>query len=276
VHLTGLPSHHRTVPSGRVLHFGVREHGMGGIANGLALHGLRVFDATFLIFSDYMRGAIRLSALMGLPVIHVFSHESFWLGEDGPTHQPIEQCMSLRMIPQLDVIRPADARETAGAWRHALSRKIGDGPTAILVTRQNLPTLAETREDISCGAYVLWDPPGTDAQQLDGILIATGSEVSLALSVAQKLRAEGRAVRVVSMPCWELFERSDRAWQDKVLPPSIRKRMSIEAGATLGWQKWAPHNFGVDHFGASAPGEDVAKEFGFTVDNIAARWLALP
>jgi len=240
------------------------------------LHGLRAFDATFLIFSDYMRGAIRLSALMGLPVVHVFSHESFWLGEDGPTHQPIEQCMSLRMIPQLDVIRPADARETVGAWRHALQRKIGDGPTAILVTRQNLPTLAESRENISCGAYVLWDPPGADANQLDGILIATGSEVSLALAAAQKLRAEGRAVRVVSMPCWELFERSDRAWQDKVLPPGIDKRMSIEAGVTLGWQRWAKHNFGVDHFGASAPGEDVAKEFGFTVDTVVGRWLALP
>jgi len=254
----------------------VREHGMGGITNGLVLHGLRAFDATFLIFSDYMRGAIRLSALMGLPVIHVFSHESFWLGEDGPTHQPIEQCMSLRMIPNLDVIRPADARETVGAWRHAMQRKIGDGPTAILVTRQNLPTLAESREDISCGAYVLWDPPGADANQLDGIMIATGSEVSLALAAAQKLRGEGRAVRVVSMPCWELFERTDSAWQDKVLPPAVRKRMSIEAGVTLGWQKWATHNFGLDHFGASAPGEDLAKELGFTVDNIASRWLSLP
>jgi transketolase len=223
-----------------------------------------------------MRGAVRLSALMGLPVIHIFSHDSFWLGEDGPTHQPIEQCMSLRMIPQLDVIRPADARETVGAWRHALQRKLGEGPTAILVTRQNLPTLAESREDISCGAYVLWDPPGTDANDLDGILIATGSEVALALTVAQRLRAEGRAVRVVSMPCWELFERSDRAWQDRVLPPGVSRRLSIEAGTTLGWQRWAQHNIGIDHFGASAPGEDLAREFGFVPDAVVARYLGLP
>ena len=277
VHVTGLPSHHRLVPSGRILHFGVREHAMGGISNGLVLHGgVRAFAATFLIFSDYMRGAVRLSALMGLPVIHIFSHDSFWLGEDGPTHQPIEQCMSLRLIPRLDVIRPADARETVGAWRHALQRKIGEGPTAILVTRQNLPTFAESREDISCGAYVIWDPPGADANQLDGILIATGSEVALAMSAAQQLRVEGRAVRVVSMPCWELFERSDRAWQDRVLPPAVGRRMSIEAGSTLGWQRWAPHNYGIDHFGASAPGEDLAREFGFTIEAVVARYLALP
>ncbi len=277
VHITGIPSQHRAVPSGRIIHYGIREHAMGGITNGLLLHGgVRAFDATFLIFSDYMRGAIRLSALMGLPVVHVFSHDSFWLGEDGPTHQPIEQCMSLRLIPQLDVIRPADARETVGAWRHALQRKTGEGPTAILVTRQNLPTLAETREDISCGAYVLWDPPGTDAAGLDGVLIATGSEVSLALTAALRLRAEGRAVRVVSMPCWELFERSDRAWQDRVLPPGVGRRLSIEAGSTLGWQRWAQHSIGIDHFGASAPAEDLAREFGFTTDAVVARYLGLP
>lgn len=277
VHITGLPSQHRAVPGGKIIHFGIREHAMGGIANGLLLHGgVRAFDATFLIFSDYMRGAVRLSALMGLPVIHVFSHDSFWLGEDGPTHQPIEQCMSLRLIPQLDVIRPADARETVGAWRHALQRKIGEGPTAILVTRQNLPTLAESREDISCGAYVLWDPPGTDAADLDGILIATGSEVSLALTAAQRLRAEGRAVRVVSMPCWELFERSDRAWQDRVLPPGVSRRLSIEAGSTLGWQRWAQHSIGIDHFGASAPADELAREFGFVPDAVVARYLGLP
>jgi transketolase len=277
VHLTGLPSHHRAVPGGKILHFGVREHAMGGICNGIALHGgARVFDATFLIFSDYMRGAVRLSALMALPVIHVFSHDSFWLGEDGPTHQPIEQCMSLRMIPQLDVVRPADARETVGAWRHALSRQMGEGPTAILVTRQNLPTMNESREDISCGAYVLWDPPGVDPSALDGIFIATGSEVALALSAAQALRAQGKAVRVVSMPCWELFERSDRAWQDQVLPPSVMRRVSIEAGTTFGWQRWAPHSIGIDRFGASAPAEELAKEFGFTSEAVVARFLSLP
>ncbi len=276
VHLSGLEDQSRAHPGGRVLHFGVREHGMGGITNGLALHGgLRAFDATFLIFSDYMRGAVRLSALMGLPVVHVFSHDSFWLGEDGPTHQPVEQCMSLRMIPQLDVVRPADARETIGAWKHALSRKVGEGPTAILVTRQNLPVFAESRDDIDEGAYVLWQPDGVDASALHGILVATGSEVALAYDAAKALHAQGVAVRVVSMPCWELFERQPQEVRDRVLPPSVTRRLSIEAGVTLGWQKWAAHNMGLDHFGASAPAEDLAKEFGFTVDAVVQRYRSL-
>ncbi|MBX7083565.1 MAG: transketolase [Nannocystaceae bacterium] len=274
VHISGVPEQSRGVPGGRVMHHGIREHGMGGITNGLALHGgLRAFDATFLIFSDYMRGAVRLSALMGLPVVHVFSHDSFWLGEDGPTHQPIEQCMSLRLVPQLDVVRPADARETVGAWRHALTRKLGEGPTAILVTRQNLPVFAESREDISCGAYVLLDPPGGGA--LHGILVATGSEVALAYDAAKRLHAQGLAVRVVSMPCWEAFERQGRAWQDEVLPPAVTRRLSIEAGTTLGWQRWAAHSLGIDHFGASAPADALAREFGFTVDEVVARYLSL-
>ncbi len=276
VHLTDLPSHDRSRPGGRLIHYGVREHGMGGISNGLALHGgLRPYDATFLIFSDFMRGALRLSALMQLPVVHVFSHDSFWLGEDGPTHQPIEQCMTLRMIPGLDVVRPGDAKETVGAWRLALQRKRGDGPTAILVTRQNLPTLAETREDISCGGYVLWDPPGTSASDLHGILIATGSELSLAYDAAKELQRRGVGVRVVSLPCWSAFERQPQAWRDEVLPPALTRRLAVEAGVTLGWGRWATAAHGIDHFGASAPGEDLAREFGFTVDRVIEHYLKL-
>ncbi|HET6585950.1 MAG TPA: transketolase [Nannocystaceae bacterium] len=258
------------------IHYGVREHGMAGITNGLAAHGaMRPVDATFLIFSDFMRGCLRLSALMRLPVIHVFSHDSIWLGEDGPTHEPIEQCMSLRMIPNLWVVRPADARETAGAFRLALRRKLDDGPTAILVTRQNLPVYTETREDIGKGAYVLWDPPGTKASELHGILVATGSEVAIAYEAAKQLHAQGKAVRVVSMPCWEAFVAQPAAWQDEVLPPGITRRLSVEAGTTLGWQRWCAHQHGIDHYGASAPGEDVAREFGFTADAVVQHYTKL-
>jgi transketolase len=260
----------------RHIHFGVREHGMGGITNGLAAHGgLRPVDATFLIFSDFMRGCVRLSALMKLPVIHVFSHDSIWLGEDGPTHEPIEQCMSLRMIPDLWVVRPADARETAAAFKLALSRKQGDGPTAILVTRQNLPIFTETREDIGKGAYVLWEPKGSKPNELHGILVATGSEVAIAYEAAKKLHEQGKSVRVVSMPCWEAFEAQPQAWQDEVLPPTILRRLSVEAGTTLGWQKWCAHQHGIDHYGASGPGEDVAREFGFTADAVVEHYSRL-
>jgi transketolase len=261
----------------RQIHYGVREHGMAGITNGLAMHGgLRPVDATFLIFSDFMRGCLRLSALMRAPVIHVFSHDSIWLGEDGPTHQPIEQCMSLRLIPDLWVVRPADARETAAAFKLALSRKLGDGPTAILVTRQNLPTFAESRDDIGKGAYVLFDPPGAKVDELHGILVATGSEVAIAYDAAKELHAQGKHVRVVSMPCWEAFEAQPVAWQDEVLPPSITRRLSIEAGVTLGWQRWCAHQHGIDHYGASAPGEDVAREFGFTAAAVVEHYSQLP
>jgi transketolase len=277
VNITRLPIQSKATPGGRIFHFGIREHGMGGICNGIAAHGgLRVYDATFLVFSDFMRGCVRLSALMKLPIIHVFSHDSVWLGEDGPTHEPIEQCMSLRLIPDLDVVRPADARETAAAWRHALTRKLGDGPTAVLVTRQNLPVYEESRDDISCGGYVLWDPPGVSASALDGIFIATGSEVAIAYDAAKQLHAKGRAVRVVSMPCWEAFERQDASWREQVLPDAITRRLSIEAGVTTGWQRYAKHNHGIDHYGASGPGEDVAKEFGFTTDAVVAKYLGLP
>jgi transketolase len=277
--LPNTPSHAKDQPLGRNIHFGVREHGMAGICNGMALHGgVRVFDATFLVFSDFMRGAVRLSALMGLPVAHVFTHDSFYLGEDGPTHQPIEHTMSLRAMPNLDVIRPGDARETVGAWRCALTRK--DGPTALLLTRQNLPTLAETDADaVARGAYVLWEPTGP-ARELDGIFIATGSELSLALACARKLAAPehgGQRIRVVSMPCWERFAAQDLAYRESVLPASVgrERRMAIEAGTTLGWDRYADHVQGIDHFGASAPAEVLAERFGFTEDAVLARWKSI-
>jgi transketolase len=272
----GMGIQSRRDPAGRYIHYGVREHGMAGISNGLALHGLRPFDATFLIFSDFMRGALRLSALMRLPVVHVLSHDSILLGEDGPTHQPIEQCMSLRLIPHLHVVRPADANETIGAWLHALSRRRGDGPTAILVTRQGLPVLERSRRDVSQGAYVLWQPEGVVAEDLHGILIATGSEVSLALAAAQRLAGEGLPMRVVSMPCWEAFEAQSAAYQHEVLPPSITRRLSIEAGTTRGWARWAAHQHGHDDFGASAPAEALAQEFGLTVDAVVEHVRRLP
>lgn len=262
----------RTEPGGRAIHFGVREHGMAGVCNGLALHGgLRPFDATFLIFSDFMRGAIRLSALMRLPVVHILSHDSIFLGEDGPTHQPVEQCMSLRLTPHLHVVRPADANETVGAWVHALGRKRGDGPTAILLTRQGLPVLEGGRRDISCGAYVLWEPEGVAADGLHGILIATGSEVHVALEAAKRLHADGLALRVVSMPCWKAFEQQDADYREQVLPAAITLRLSIEAGVTLGWSRWASAHVGIDDFGASAPADVLAEHFGLTVDAVMAR-----
>ena len=261
-----------TDPAGRNVHFGVREHGMAGICNGLALHGgVRPFDATFLIFSDFMRGALRLSALMELPVVHVLSHDSVFLGEDGPTHQPVEQCMSLRMIPNLHVIRPADANETVGAWIHAMQRGRGDGPTAILVSRQGLPVLEHGARDISKGAYVLHDPEG----EPDGILVATGSEVHVCLEAAKTLAESGTHVRVVSMPCWKAFEAQPADYQDSVLPPAIQKRLSVEAGTTLGWDRYARHHIGIDRFGASAPAADLAELFGITASAIVERYRSL-
>jgi transketolase len=269
------PAMASATPDGVVIHFGVREHAMAAICNGLALHGgLRPYDATFLIFSDFMRGALRLSALMKLPVIHLLSHDSFWVGEDGPTHQPIEQTMSLRLIPGLRVVRPADARETVGAWQLALARR--DGPTAILLTRQNLPVLAQTRpEGVAEGAYVLWEPPGTTVAELAAVVIATGSEVELALAAAQALHAEGRHVRVVSMPSWSDFAAQPPAARDAVIPTAVPVRLSVEAGVTLGWERWATHHIGLDRFGASAPGEALAEHFGFTAAAVTARLLEL-
>jgi transketolase len=261
---------------GRNLHFGVREHGMGAIANGLAAHGgIIPFAATFLIFSDYMRPPIRLAALMGLGVIYVFTHDSIALGEDGPTHQPIEQLASLRAIPELIVIRPCDANETAVAWRVAIESR--DRPVALIFTRQSVPTLDRTHfgaaEGLRRGAYIL-----QDAGKPDLILIGTGSEVSLLVRAGENLTKEGMQVRIVSMPSWKLFDAQPQSYRDSVLPPSIHARLSVEAGSTQGWCKYVGGGgdvIGVDRFGASAPGEVVMREYGFTVENICQRAMEL-
>ncbi|MBK8726481.1 MAG: transketolase [Holophagaceae bacterium] len=251
--------------NGRNFHFGVREHGMGAILNGMALHGgLRPYGATFLQFADYMRGSIRLAALMGLPVIYIFTHDSIGLGEDGPTHQPVEHLASLRAIPNLDVLRPCDACETAEAWRAALQRK--DGPTALILSRQKLPTVSEGKAaGLQRGAYVLADAADAKLQ-----LVATGSEVALALASAKALAAEGIAVRVVSMPSWARFAALPSSERDAVLLPGV-KTLSIEAASTFGWSAWADASVGLDTFGASAPAEVLFEKFGFTVANVTAR-----
>ena len=258
--------------SGRNLHFGVREHAMGACLNGLALlRTFRPYGGTFLIFSDYMRPSIRLAALMGLPTIYVFTHDSIFLGEDGPTHQPISQLLSLRAIPNLTLVRPADANETAVAWRVAVENR--RGPTAIALTRQGLPVLAETRErrdGVLRGGYVLSDP--SETPQL--ILIATGSEVSLALQASQQLGADGIPTRVVSLPSWELFEAQDETYRNEVLPPEMDRRLAIEAGSPLGWDRYVgPRGdiLAMTGFGGSAPYKDLAQKFGFTVENVVAR-----
>ena len=266
--------------AGRNVPFGVREHAMAAIVNGLALHGgvVKPFGSTFLIFSDYMRPALRLSALMRLPIVWVFTHDSVGLGEDGPTHQPIEQCMSLRAIPGLWVIRPADANETSAAWKVALERQ--DGPTAILLTRQAVPVLepiARTaREGVERGAYVAWDSRDAESRDapLDFLLIATGSEVWICLEAAKTLAADDAAVRVVSMPCWELFEAQPAEYRDEVLPPDAVKRLAVEAGVSLGWERWVGDRgatLSIDRFGASAPGTTVLEKLGFTPENVATR-----
>jgi len=263
---------------GRNIHFGVREHAMGGIANGMAVYAKLIpYTATFLVFSDYMRPAIRLAALSEFPTVFVFTHDSIGLGEDGPTHQPIEHIMSLRLIPHLDVIRPADANETAGAWRAAIRNR--ERPTVLLFTRQNVPVLTgDARaiwDGVERGAYVLSEAEGGDPAV---ILIGTGSEVHLALD-AQKLLAEkGVRARVVSMPSWERFERQPQEYRDSVLPPEITARVAVEAGVTLGWEKWVgPQGavVGVDRFGASAPYQTIYEQFGLTPAAIAERALAL-
>ena len=263
--------------AGRNIPFGIREHGMGAIVNGLAVHGgiVKPFGSTFLIFSDYMRGAVRLSALMSLPVVWVWTHDSIGLGEDGPTHQPVEHYAALRAIPNLWVIRPADANETSVAWKIALERS--EGPVAILLTRQDVPVLDRSEVAAAAGtergAYVLWD--GTNGNGApDLLLLATGSEVSLALDAARLLAEDGLAARVVSMPCWELFELQPEDYRDEVLPPAVEARLAIEAGVPLGWHRWVGERgsvLGVDRFGASAPGATVLEKFGFTPENVVAR-----
>jgi transketolase len=257
----------------RNLHFGIREHAMGGILNGLALHGgLRPYGSTFLVFADYMRPSIRLAAIMGLPVIYVFTHDSIFVGEDGPTHEPVEQAASLRAIPGLTVVRPADARETAGAWQAIVEHR--DGPVALLLSRQNIPILAETDPSaVPCGAYVL-----ADAQEPQAILLATGSEVSLALEAKKLLAAEGIAARVVSMPSWELFEAQTQEYRDAVLLPEVTARVAVEAGVSLGWERYVGPQGAVvslNRFGASAPYKVLADKFGFTAEAVAARAKAV-
>lgn len=264
--------------AGRNLHFGVREHAMAAIANGLAAHGGFIpFGATFLIFSDYMRPPIRLAALMGLHVIHVFTHDSIAVGEDGPTHEPIEQLAGLRAIPNLTLIRPADANETAVAWRVAIETQ--GRPVLLALSRQDLPTLDRNvlaaANGLRRGAYVLSDAAHAKPQL---ILIASGSEVALILATADRLRGEGIAVRCVSMPSWDLFDAQDRIYRDSVLPPDVRPRLAVEAGSALGWHRYVGDRGDVvalDRFGASAPGDIVLREFGFNVENVAARARAL-
>jgi transketolase len=254
-------------PIGRYLRFGVREHGMGAALNGLNLFGgVIAYGGTFLIFSDYMKPAIRIAAISGVPSIFVFTHDSVGLGEDGPTHQPIEHLMALRAVPNLTVIRPADANEVAQAWRVAISRK--DGPTALAFTRQAIPTLNGTNQGmLGKGAYVLRDF-GDDPQL---ILIASGSEVSLIHGAGIKLFADGISTRIVSFPSWELFEQQDEAYRESVLPKKITVRLAVEAGATLGWERYAKSVIGLDRYGASAPYKDIFKHLGFTVENVVAK-----
>jgi transketolase len=254
--------------SGRNLHFGVREHGMGAIVNGLGLQGLRAYGATFLTFSDYMRGAVRLAALMKLPSIWIWTHDSIGLGEDGPTHQPIEHLCALRAIPRLNVLRPADANETALCWRFALRQT--DAPSAFALSRQNLPVLdpdSVPEDAIERGAYVLRDTGDGDP---DLILIGTGSEVSLCLEAAEKL--DDLAVRVVSMPCMDTFAEQDQEYRDSVLPPSVRARVAVEAASPMGWDRWIGPDgafVGMTTFGESGPAPDVYEHFGITADAAA-------
>ena len=263
---------------GRNLRFGVREHAMGGIVNGIAYHdGFMPYAATFLTFSDYMRGSVRLAALSGLHVIYVWTHDSIGLGEDGPTHQPIEHYAALRAIPNLWFVRPGDGNETAAAWAMAAERRTADpsGPVALSLTRQKLPTLAGTaekaRDGLRRGGYVLRDPD--DGRVPEIILIGTGSELQLAFRAAEALGSDGVAARVVSLPCWERFELQDAAYRESVLPRAVRARVAVEAGVSLGWDRWTGDEgaiIGLDHFGASAPAGTIFEKFGFTVDRVVA------
>ena len=256
---------------GRNIHYGVREIAMAAIGNGLFVHGgIRPFNATFLVFSDYLRGSLRVSALSNIANIFVLTHDSIGVGEDGPTHQPVETIMSLRLMPNLNVIRPADANETVEAWKAAIAKT--DGPTALILSRQNIPTIDRQKyasaKGLHKGAYVLYQSKdGTP----DLIIIAAGSEVTLALNCIPELEEKGLNTRVVSMPCWELFEAQDKVYKDEILPPSVKNRISLEAGQTLGWERWVGQygvSLGVTEFGLSAPGDIIFKEFGFTVENV--------
>jgi transketolase len=259
------PAFSSTQPEGRNLHYGIREHAMGGITNGISLHGgLIPLCSTFLVFADYMRPTMRLAAIMGIRSIFVFTHDSIGVGEDGPTHQPIEQVMSLRLIPNIVVLRPADSNEVKASWKIALERV--EGPTILILTRQNLPLLTQNvknvEENVQKGAYVLIDEKNPDV-----IFIGTGSEIQWAVLAQQKLAEKKIKVKVVSMPSWELFDEQDQKYKESVLPKNV-PRLSIEAGTTIGWQRYADAFVGIDHFGASAPGNKVMQEFGFTAENV--------
>jgi transketolase len=255
--------------SGRNLHFGIREAAMGSILNGLSLTKIRPYGSGFLIFSDYARGPIRLSALMELPVIHIFTHDSIGVGEDGPTHQPVEQLISLRAVPGLIVLRPGDANEVSEAWRVIL--KMRHDPVALILSRQNMPTLDRTKfasaSGLAKGAYILADAPGGPPEV---ILIGTGSEVGLCVSAYETLAGEGVRARVVSMPSWELFEHQSQEYKDSVLPPALRARVSVEQASTMGWHRYASSHIGMTTFGASAPLKELQKKFGFTPEAVVS------
>ena len=262
---------------GRNFHFGIREHAMGSILNGMALSNYLIpYGATFLIFSDYMRPPLRLAAIMKIRPIMVFTHDSIALGEDGTTHQPVEQLIGLRTVPNMTVIRPADANETAQAWRVAIEHRVG--PVAIVLTRQGIPIIDQKKygsaRNLEKGAYILSDSEGTP----DIILIATGSEVQLILEAQTELKKNNIQARVVSMPSWNLFDKQDVAYRETVLPKGIRKRLAVEAGSPVGWMKYTTDDgdvIGIEKFGESAPGEVVMKEYGFTVENVVKRAKAL-
>jgi len=264
--------------AGRNIAFGIREHAMGSIVNAIGLHGgtVKPYGSTFLIFSDYMRPAVRLSALSGIPVVWAWTHDSVGLGEDGPTHQPVEHYAALRAIPNFWFVRPADATETVGAWKVALERE--DGPVGLALSRQKLPVLEHTHVDgVARGAYVIWESDEANGVP-DLLLLASGSEVHVALEAARRLDGEGVHGRVVSMPCWELFEAQTQGYRDQVLPPDVKARVSVEAGVELGWSKWVGDegdSISIERFGASAPGGTVLAELGVSVDNVVARALAL-
>ena len=271
--LNGSPAFQKDAPAGRNFHFGVREHGMGAILNGMALHGgLLPYGATFFVFTDYLRPAIRVSALSHIPVVWVMTHDSIGLGEDGPTHQPVEHLAALRAIPNLVVLRPADANETAAAWKMAIERR--NAPTLLALSRQNLPTLDRKiytpASELACGAYILADL-GEKAPEL--ILMASGSEVSLIVAAGERLAAEGVNVRLVSFPSWELFAAESPEYRESVLPPTIKKRLAVEAGIAQGWERWVGEQgviLSLDRFGASAPAKTLFEQFGFTVENVIA------
>ena len=263
---TSFFSNHR---EGSNLHFGVREHAMTAITNGIQLHGgLHAYAATFFVFSDYMKPAIRLAALMGLPVTYILTHDSIGVGEDGPTHQPVDQLPMLRAVPNLHVFRPADAREVTAAWYSAITSK--DHPTALVLSRQKLPVIEKSSKEALKGGYIVSEESGAP----EVILVASGSEVSLALDAAKLISEKGKNVRVVSMPCMELFEAQTPAYRNTTLPKSV-PTLAVEAASPLGWYKYADDVVAMESFGASAPGNELFDHFGFTAENVAARALKL-